>query len=126
VGTRPLGLRFAVVDTTKVFSNVTNRHTLCYIRRVKHFGWDAAKNEKLRAERGISFEEIVFHIGRGDTLDILQHPDQERYAGQQVFVVDVDGYAYLVPFVETEEEVTLKTIIPSRKATREYLRKEPE
>lgn len=89
---------------------------------MKYFAWDTQKNEKLKAERGISFEEIVFHIERGDVLDILEHPNQDRYGGQRVFVVDVQNYAYLVPFEETENEVLLKTIIPSRKATKRYLR----
>jgi uncharacterized DUF497 family protein len=93
---------------------------------VKYFAWDAEKNERLRAERGISFEEIVFHIGRGDILDILEHPNQARYGGQRILVVDVDGYAYLVPFVETGDEILLKTIIPSRKATKRYLRREAD
>jgi uncharacterized DUF497 family protein len=94
---------------------------------VKYFWWDAAKNEKLKAERGISFEEVVYHIGRGDVLDILEHPNQRRYAGQRVFVVKVSDYVYLVPFVEREHEVFLETIIPSRPATRKYLKtKEPE
>lgn len=91
---------------------------------MKYFSWDVGKNEKLRAERGISFEEIVFHIQRGDVVDILQHPNREKYGEQRIFVVNVEGIAYLVPFVEREEEVSLKTIIPSRKATRRYLRKE--
>lgn len=91
---------------------------------MKYFSWDVGKNEKLRAERGISFEEIVFHIQRGDVVDILQHPNREKYREHRIFVVNVEGYAYLVPFVEREEEVSLKTIIPSRKATRRYLRKE--
>jgi uncharacterized DUF497 family protein len=88
---------------------------------MKYFEWDAAKNVKLKKERGISFEEIVFHIERGDILDILEHPNQDRYLGQKIFVIDVEGYAYLVPFLETEDEVVLKTIIPSRKATKRYL-----
>jgi uncharacterized DUF497 family protein len=89
---------------------------------VRVFAWDSAKNEMLKAERGISFEEIVFHIGRGDLLDVLEHPNQQKYFGQRVLVVRVGDYAYLVPVVEMESEVLLKTIIPSRKATREYLR----
>jgi uncharacterized DUF497 family protein len=94
---------------------------------VKYFSWDVAKNEKLKASRGISFEEVVFHIERGDVLDILENPNQERYVGQRVFVVNVDGYAYLVPFEESDSEVSLKTIIPSRKATKTYLpSKEPQ
>ncbi|MCG6961748.1 MAG: DUF4258 domain-containing protein [Acidobacteria bacterium] len=88
---------------------------------MKYFSWSAEKNDQLREERGISFEEIVFHIERGDILDLLQHPNQEKYPGQRIFVVNVDGYAYLVPFVEDEVQVFLKTIIPSRKATRDYL-----
>jgi len=91
---------------------------------VKFFAWDAEKNDRLRAERGISFEEILFHIERGDLLDILENPNQEKYRGQRIFVVKVEDYVYLVPFTETESEVILKTIIPSRKATRRYLRRE--
>ena len=89
-----------------------------------YFVWDEAKNERLKRERQIGFEEIVFHIERGDLLDILEHPNQERYAGQRIFVVRRDAYAYLVPFVEDAGSVFLKTIIPSRKMTRKYLGKE--
>jgi hypothetical protein len=88
---------------------------------VKYFAWDDAKNAKLRTERGIGFEEIVFHIERGDLLDILEHPNPERYAGQRIFVVQREDYVYLVPVVEDERTVFLKTIIPSRKGTKEYL-----
>jgi uncharacterized DUF497 family protein len=93
---------------------------------VKFFAWDDAKNAKLRAARGIGFEDIVFHIERGDLLDILEHPNPERYAGQRIVVVQREDYVYLVPFVEDETLVFLKTIIPSRKATRRYLGEEPE
>ena len=92
---------------------------------MKYFAWDDAKNGKLKLERGIGFEEIVFHIERGDLLDVLNHPNQDRYAGQRIFVVQRDTYVYLVPFVENDKLVVLKTIIPSRKATRMYLRQEP-
>ena len=94
--------------------------------RVKYFAWDDANNAKLRAERGIGFEDIVFHIERGDLLDVLEHPNRDRYAGQRFFVVQRDEYAYLVPFVEDEHTVFLKTIIPSRKATKEYLGEESD
>jgi len=93
---------------------------------VRYFGWDADKNEKLKTERGVSFEEIVFHIERGDILDILEHLNPERYAGQRIFVVQREDYAYLVPFVEEGDQVVLKTIIPSRKATKKYLRRETD
>ena len=91
---------------------------------MKYFDWDDAKNAKLRTERGIGFEEIVFHIERGDLLDILEHPNPERYGGQRIFVVRREDYVYLVPFVEDEDPVFLKTIIPSGKATKEYLGEE--
>jgi len=88
---------------------------------MKYFSWSAEKNEKLRRERGISFEEIVFHVDRSDLLDILEHPNRERYPSQRILVVAVDDYAWLVPCVESEDAIFLKTAIPSRKATRRYL-----
>ena len=92
-----------------------------YICIVKYFSWNPEKNQALIAERGISFEEIVFHIERGDILNLVEHPNKERYPAQRMFIVNIEGYAYLVPFVEDDTEVFLKTIIPSRKATRDYL-----
>ena len=93
---------------------------------MKYFDWDNAKNAKLRAERGIGFEDIVFHIARGDLLDILEHPNADRYVGQRIFVVRREEYVYLVPFVEDEHTVFLKTIIPSRKSTKQYLGEESD
>ena len=93
---------------------------------VKYFAWDDAKNAKLRADRGIGFEDVVFHIERGDLLDILEHSNPDRYAGQRIFVVQCEDYVYLVPFVEDEHSVFLKTIIPSRKATKQYLGEESD
>jgi hypothetical protein len=89
---------------------------------MKHFSWNEEKNEFLREERQISFEDVVFYIEQGFLLDVLEHPNQEKYKGQKIFVVEIDEYAYLIPFVEDETEVFLKTIIPSRKATRKYLK----
>lgn len=89
---------------------------------MKYFSWNEEKNKLLEAERLISFEDIVFCIQSGLLLDILEHPNQEKYKGQQIFVVQVDEYVYLVPFIEDEHEVFLKTIIPSRKATKRYLK----
>jgi hypothetical protein len=91
---------------------------------VKYFDWADAKNPKVRTERGVGFEEIVFHIERGDLLDILEHPNPRRYGGQGIFVVRREDYVYLVPFVEDEHPVFLKTITRSRKATSEYLGEE--
>ncbi len=101
---------------------VAKRHTLDYNSSVKLFLWNEEKNAWLKSTRQISFEEIVFYIGMGFLLDVLEHPNQQRYKGQRIFVVQVDNYVYLVPFVETQNEVFLKTIIPSRKATRKYLK----
>jgi hypothetical protein len=89
---------------------------------VKIFLWNEAKNALLKNERQVSFEEIVLYIEMGFLLDVLEHPNQEMHPGQKIFVVEVDKYVYLVPFVETESEIFLKTVIPSRKATRKYLK----
>ena len=102
---------------------VAKRHTLDYNRSMKYFSWNDEKNERLKKERDMSFEEVVFHIEHGGLLDIVEHPKQEKYEGQRMFIVNIDDYAYLVPFIESEEEVFLKTIIPSRKATKKYLEK---
>ena len=87
---------------------------------MKHIVWSSEKNEKLQHERGISFESVLFHILNGDILDTYDHPNQERYPGQRIHLIAIEDYVYLVPFVESESEVFLKTIIPSRKATRSY------
>ena len=88
---------------------------------MRTFAWSSNKNDRLKAERGISFEDIVLNIQLGNEVDIFEHPNQERYPGQKISVVLVEGYAYLVPFVESEEEIFLKTIIPRRKATKQYV-----
>lgn len=88
---------------------------------MKPISWNAGKNALLKAERGVSFEDVVFHIMAGDILDTVDHPNQKRYPGQQIHIIAIEEYVYLVPFVETDEEVLLKTIIPSRKATKSYL-----
>lgn len=86
----------------------------------KIYNWNAEKNQLLVKERGISFERIVFEISLGNELDIVWHPNQDKYPGQLIAMVEVDGYVYAVPFIESESEIFLKTIIPSRKATRTY------
>ena len=88
---------------------------------MKPFRWDSEKNERLKAARGISYEEIVLAIEEGGLIDVLVHPNQKRYAGQVVLVVSYRQYVYLVPSVEEDEYYFLKTIIPSRKATRDYM-----
>ncbi|MDR3392020.1 MAG: toxin [Sulfuriferula sp.] len=91
---------------------------------MKPFRWSHDKNEALKIERSISFEEIVLAIEADGLLDELRHPNTDKYPNQFVLVVALDDYAYLVPYVEEEEYYFLKTIIPSRKATRDYLQKE--
>lgn len=88
---------------------------------MKPFRWNPEKSNRLKAERGISFEAIVIAIESGGLLDILTHPNAAKYPRQQILVVGYDGYAYLVPYVEEDAYFFLKTIIPSRKATRDYL-----
>ena len=91
---------------------------------MKPVNWNTEKNIRLKAQRGVSFEEVVSAISNGDLLVVLNHPNTDQYPNQRMFVVRIRGYAYLVPFVETKQEVFLKTIIPSRKATRIYLNEE--
>lgn len=98
------------------------RHTTGYDLDMKPFRWNAEKNEALKAERGVSFATIVVAVGAGGLLDVLSHPNPKRYPRQRVLVVAADEYACLVPFVEEDDYLFLKTIIPSRKATRDYLR----
>ena len=82
-------------------------------------GWD--KDEWLRLERGVSFENIVYHLDHDGLLDAIEHPNQKLYPNQRIFTVNVEGYVHLVPFVETKDTIFLKTIIPSRKLTKLYL-----
>lgn len=89
---------------------------------MKYFSWNEEKNELLKEERQVSFEDAVFYIEQGFLLDVLENPNQEKYKGQKIFVVQIEDYAYLIPFVEDEREIFLKTIIPSRKATKKYLK----
>lgn len=89
---------------------------------MKPFRWNHQKNEELKAQRHISFEEVVLAIEAGGLRDVLRHPNPAKYPRQLVFVVAVADYAYLVPFVEENDQYFLKTIIPSRKATRDYLK----
>ncbi len=88
---------------------------------MKYFDWDNQKNERLKKERSIGFEEVLIAIEGGNILDIVEHPRKDKYTNQRIFIINVNNYAYLVPFVEDEEKVFLKTIIPSRKATKKYI-----
>jgi uncharacterized DUF497 family protein len=89
----------------------------------KQYRWNLDKDVELRLERGISFQDVVDTLAQSGELDVVVHPNQERYPGQRIYVIRVNDYIYLVPFVEDEDHIFLKTIIPSRKATRNYLRR---
>lgn len=91
---------------------------------MKPFRWNHDKNTTLKIQRSISFEKIVLAIEAGGLLDELRHPNTEKYPNQFVLVVALDDYVYLVPYVEELDYYFLKTVIPSRKATRDYLFKE--
>ena len=91
---------------------------------MKSFNWDAEKNKQLKKQRGVCFEQVVFAIEEEKLLDILEHPDSVKYEGQRLYVVEIDNYAYIVPFEDQGDERLLKTIFPSRKYTRIYLGKE--
>ena len=88
---------------------------------MKPFAWSLEKNEQLMAERNLCFEAVVVAIEAGALLDVLEHPNPARYPGQRILVVRLHGYVHLVPYVESDDHLFLKTIIPSRKATRRYL-----
>lgn len=88
---------------------------------MKIINWNAEKSSALKELRNICFEDVVFYIERGEILDDYAHPNQKAYPGQRIMVVSIDNYAYLVPYVENDKELFLKTIIPSRKATQKYL-----
>lgn len=87
---------------------------------MKPLRWSYEKNRILKKTRNVSFEEVAHHIETDDVLDVRKHPNQERYPHQRVFVIDLGDYVYLVPFVEDDEGIFLKTIIPSRKAKKEF------
>lgn len=87
---------------------------------MKHINWNTGKSLKLKELRGICFEDIVYYIEKSGLLDDYQHPNQKKYLGQRIMVIGINNYAYLIPYIENEEEIFLKTIIPSRKATEIY------
>jgi len=91
---------------------------------VKYFDWDKEKNQKLKEERDVSFEDVVIALNEERVLHRGDHPNQKKYPGQKIVVVEIRNYAYVVPFVEDEEKIFFKTVMPSRKATKRYLRKE--
>jgi len=88
---------------------------------MKLINWNSEKSLKLKKSRGVGFEDIVYYIEKGCILDDYLHPNQKRNPEQRIMIIGINNYAYLVPYVEDAEEIFLKTIIPSRKATQIYL-----
>ncbi len=88
---------------------------------MKPINWNSTKNQQLISERGISFEDVVFYLQQGALLDDIEHPNNDKYPNQRIFLINIDDYVYLVPYVENAKEIFLKTVIPSRKATKAYL-----
>ena len=85
------------------------------------FDWNDEKNEWLQRVRGITFEDVIFHLTHDGLLDTIEHPNQKQYPGQRLFIINIDGYACVVPVVEDDDVIFLKTIMPSRKMTKLYL-----
>lgn len=90
------------------------------------YEWNPDKNEWLKKERSISFERVIYHLAQGDIWNTADHPDQKRYPGQKVYFVIIEGYIYIVPYVIEKEYIFLKTIIPSRKATKIYQKEQED
>jgi hypothetical protein len=88
------------------------------------YDWNSDKNEWLKTNRNISFEEIIFHLGQGDIWIVADHPNQEKFSNQRIYFVVVENYVYLVPHIIKKDVIFLKTIIPSRKATKAFLKEQ--
>lgn len=91
---------------------------------MKYFDWDEEKNQKLRKERDISFDEVQIAIEEGNLMDVIKHHNPSKYPNQRIYVVKIEDYIYLVPFIEDDEKIFLKTIYPSRKMTKKYIKGE--
>ena len=88
---------------------------------MKALYWSDEKNRKLKQERGLGFEDAAYYIENAKVVDIIRNPNADKYKNQEIFVLNINNYIYLVPFIETRDFVFLKTIIPSRKFTKIYL-----
>jgi uncharacterized DUF497 family protein len=90
------------------------------------FKWDESKNRKLKKERGVSFEMVLQAMEEGRILDILEHPNADKYQGQRLYLIEIDNYVYVVPYEDKGDERVLKTVFPSRRYTRLYVGREEE
>jgi hypothetical protein len=94
--------------------SVSIMHTMCQYKIMKSINWNTEKSVALKSSRSICFEDVVFFIERGDILDDHLHPNQKDYPEEQIMVINITNYPYLIPYVENDEELFLKTILPSR------------
>jgi hypothetical protein len=90
---------------------------------MKYYDWNDDKNDLLKKSRCVSFEQVVLAIVSGDLVDRVRHPNPEKYPNQRIFFVKIEDYIYSVPYVEDDEKIFLKTVIPNRKATKKYLKR---
>ena len=88
---------------------------------MKYYDWNDEKNKMLKKLRGVSFEQVELAIESGDLIDRVKHPNAEKYTNQKVFLVKIEDYIYSIPYVEDDEKIFLKTIIPNSRATKKYL-----
>ncbi len=96
------------------------------VQSIIKYEWDPQKNEWLKKARRISCEQVIFHLSQGDVWKIADHPDHKKYPSQKVYFVVIEGYVYLVPHICEKQYIFLKTVIPNRKATKEYLSEQEE
>lgn len=87
---------------------------------MKPYNWSIEKNIWLKENRNISFEEVILAIAQHQIMEVYEHPSQSKYPGQKIYEIEINGYVYLIPFIESPNELFLKTIIPSRKATKKH------
>ncbi|MFH1289734.1 MAG: toxin [Patescibacteria group bacterium] len=87
----------------------------------KVFDWNNEKNALLKKARGVSFEQVVEAIKSNRLIMAIKHPNQKKYHNQKILIVEIEGYAYLIPCIEAENKIFLKTIFPSREFTKIYL-----
>jgi len=93
----------------------------CYYMYMTYFNWNKEKNEILKKVRSISFEEVIEAINSDKIITIIKHPNIKRYPNQKQYIININNYVYVVPFVRNDEEIFLKTIIPNRKLVKKYL-----
>jgi len=106
-----------VTKSLKIELSVDIRQTLAYIYSMKYLNWNPEKNEILKRERGIAFEEIAYLIESGQIIGIEENSGRSN---QKIYILEIDNYAIIVPFEESDNEIFLKTAFPSRKYTKRY------